>query len=309
MIRTVCLNPSIDKTAQVPNFRIDLVNRITDLRTDAGGKGINVSKVVHELGGKTAAYALLAGDTGHRLERLVIDAGIALVAQYVEGETRTNLKVVDTEGHTNTDINEPGPLVGEADLQALLDRLLADVEPTDTVVLAGSVPKGAPVDVYATWITAIKARGAKVFLDADGAVFEAVIAAGPTMVKPNDHELSGLVGRELTGVAEIAAAAREVMAQGVEWVTVSMGGAGALFVTPERTLRAISPKVEVGSTVGAGDSVVAAIAYAGDEGMGLEDTIALSMATGSATVMQSGTQAAPRALIDSLVPKVTIEEL
>ena len=309
MIRTVCLNPALDKTAQVPNFRLDAVSRITELRIDAGGKGINVSKVIKELGGTSIAYALLAGDAGRSLQRMVEDSGIEVIAQYVDGETRTNLKVVDAELHTNTDINEPGPVVAEADFQALLDRLVADIQPGDTVVLAGSVPLGAPVDIYATWIKACKAAGAKVFLDADGAVFDAAIPAGPTMVKPNDHELSGLVGRELTDINEIDAAARELMARGVEWVTVSMGGAGALFVTPQTSLRAISPKVKVGSTVGAGDSVVAAIAYAGDQGLSLEETIRLSMATGSANVMQSGTQAAPRDLVDSLIDKVRIESL
>lgn len=309
MIRTVCLNPALDKTAQVSGFTLDRVNRITDLRVDAGGKGINVSKVIKELGGTSVAYALLAGNTGRTIERMVTDAGIDVVAHYVEGETRTNLKVVDADNHTNTDINEPGPDVTAADLKALLDRLVADIVEGDTVVLAGSVPAGAAVDTYAEWIAACKAAGAKVFLDADGAVFDAALSAGPTMVKPNDHELSGLVGRTLTDIHEIDAAAREVMARGVEWVTVSMGGAGALFVTPDQSLRAISPKVKVGSTVGAGDSVVAAIAYAGDEGLSLEETIRLSMATGSANVMQSGTQAAPRELVDSLIDKVLIESI
>ncbi len=309
LIRTVCLNPALDKTVQVPDFKLDAVSRITEMRVDAGGKGINVSKVIKELGGNSVAYALLAGNAGAQLERMVKDAGIEVVAQYAEGETRTNLKVVDAVNHTNTDINEPGPVVTDADLTALLDRLVADIEEGDTVVLAGSIPAGAPVDTYATWTKACKEAGAKVFLDADGAVFDAALDAGPTMVKPNDHELSGLVGRTLSDIGEIAAAAREVMARGVEWVTVSMGGAGALFVTPERVLRAISPKVKVGSTVGAGDSVVAAIAYAGDEGLSLEDTINLSMATGSANVMQSGTQAAPRELVDSLIDKVGIEEV
>lgn len=309
MIRTVCLNPALDKTAQIPNFRLDAVSRIAQLRVDAGGKGINVSKVVRELGGNTVAYALLAGDAGRALERMVTASGIDLKAHYVAGETRTNLKVVDPELHTNTDINEPGPEVSADDLQALLDLLVADIVAGDTVVLAGSLPKGAPVDTYATWVGACKAAGAKVFVDADGAVLDAAIDAGPTMVKPNDHELSGMVGRELADLHEIDAAAREIMARGVEWVTVSMGGAGALFVTPQESLRAISPKVKVGSTVGAGDSVVAAIAYAGDEGLSLADTIRLSMATGSANVMQSGTQAAPRELIDSLIDKVGIEAL
>ncbi len=309
MIRTVCLNPALDKTVQVPDFKIDAVSRITESRIDAGGKGINVSKVIRELGGTSVAYALVAGAAGRKLEEGVRAAGIDLVAQHIEGETRTNLKVVDSLNHTNTDINEPGPKVRQVDLDELLARLISDIEEGDTVVLAGSLPSGAPVDTYASWTAACKVAGARVFLDADGAVFNAAIEVGPTLVKPNDHELAQVVGRRLSDIHQIEEAAHELMEGGVGYVVVSMGGEGALFVAPDKTVRAHSPKVKVGSTVGAGDSVVAAIAYALDTGLSLEDTIRLSMATGAANVMQSGTQAAPRELVDSLINQVTMEEL
>ncbi|MBQ9059363.1 MAG: 1-phosphofructokinase [Atopobiaceae bacterium] len=309
MIRTVCLNPAIDKTVQVPAFTLDAVNRIADIRVDAGGKGINVSKVVKELGGQTKAYALLAGDAGKSIARMVEAMGIELAYIEAAGETRTNLKIVDGELHTNTDLNEPGPVVRQTELDSLLDLLLSDIEEGDIVVLAGSLPKGAPKDTYASWTTACKQAGAQVFLDADGEVLDAGISAGPTMIKPNDHELAGLVGRELNSLSEIEAAARELIDRGLGWVTVSMGGEGALFVLPDKSYRATSPKVEVGSTVGAGDSVVAALAYADNAGLSLEDSIRLAVATGSANVSMSGTQAAPRSLVDSLLSQVGIEEL
>ena len=309
MIRTVCLNPAIDKTIQVPGFKLDAVNRVTELRSDAGGKGINVSKVIKELGGQSKAYAILAGDAGKTIANMIAAMGIDLISVESEGETRTNTKIVDQELHTNTDVNEPGPQVTEAQLSELLDRLIADIEPGDTVVLAGAIPAGAPIDTYGTWVKACKDAGAKVFLDADGEVLSKGIDAGPSMIKPNDIELSGMVGRDLDTLEKIDAAAREIMAGGVEWVTVSMGGEGALFVTPEKTYKASSPKVKVGSTVGAGDSVVAAIAYAQDEGLDIIETIKLAVATGSANVSMSGTQAAPRDLVDSLIDQVGITEL
>ena len=309
MIRTVCLNPAIDKTIQVPNFTLDAVNRVTELRADAGGKGINVSKVIKELGGQSVAYAILAGDAGKTIANMVEAAGIDVVSVESEGETRTNTKIVDQELHTNTDVNEPGPKVTDAQLTELLDRLVADIVPGDTVVLAGSIPAGTAIDTYGTWVKACKDAGAKVFLDADGEVLAKGIEAGPSMIKPNDIELSGMVGRELDTLEKIDSAAREIMAGGVEWVTVSMGGEGALFVTPEKTYKASSPKVKVGSTVGAGDSVVAAIAYAQDEGLDIIETIKLAVATGAANVSMSGTQAAPRTLVDSLIDQVGITEL
>jgi len=309
MIRTVCLNPAIDKTIQVPNFKLDSVNRVTELRADAGGKGINVSKVVKELGGESVAYAILAGDAGNTIKHMLTSMGIEVVSVEVEGETRTNTKIVDQELHTNTDVNEPGPVTTVEDLNKLLDLLVADIEEGDTVILAGSIPAGAPVDTYATWVEACTKAGAKVYLDADGEVLDQGISAGPSMIKPNDIELSGMVGRALDTLDKINDAAREIMRRGVEWVTVSMGGEGALFVTPEKTYKASSPKVKVGSTVGAGDSVVAAIAYAQDKGLDIIDTIKLAVATGSANVSMEGTQAAPRELVDSLVDQVGIEEL
>ncbi|MDI9589895.1 MAG: 1-phosphofructokinase [Acidobacteriota bacterium] len=309
MIRTVCLNPAIDKTIQVPGFTLDAVNRVTELRADAGGKGINVSKVVKELGGCSRAYAILAGDAGKAIRSMVEAMGIEVTSVDVAGETRTNTKIVDQRLHTNTDVNEPGPVTTADDLTALLDMLVADIDEGDTVILAGSIPAGAPVDTYATWVAACKAAGAKVFLDADGEVLDQGISAGPTMIKPNDHELSGMVGRDLDTLEKIDAAAREIMGRGVEWVTVSMGGEGALFVTPEKTYKASSPKVKVGSTVGAGDSVVAAIAFAQEEGLDIIETIRLAVATGAANVSMEGTQAAPRALVDSLVDQVGIREL
>ena len=309
MIRTVTLNPAIDKTIQVPNFTLDAVNRVTELRADAGGKGINVSKVVKELGGQSVAYAILAGDAGRTIKSMVEAMGIEVKAVEVEGETRTNTKIVDQALHTNTDVNEPGPATTEADFKALLDILVADIEEGDTVILAGSIPAGAAIDTYATWIKACKEAGAKIFLDADGKALDYGISAGPTMIKPNDIELSGMVGRELDTLQKIDEAAREIMDRGVEWVTVSMGGEGALFVTPEKTYKASSPKVKVGSTVGAGDSVVAAIAYAQDNDLDIIETIKLAVATGAANVSMEGTQAAPRTLVDSLIDQVGIEEL
>lgn len=120
MIRTVCLNPAIDKTIQVPGFTIDAVNRVTELRADAGGKGINVSKVVKELGGQSKAYAILAGEAGKTIKGMVEAMGIEVVSVDVAGETRTNTKIVDQELHTNTDVNEPGPQVTEADRKSVV---------------------------------------------------------------------------------------------------------------------------------------------------------------------------------------------
>lgn len=306
MIYTVTLNPALDKTATVPRLAVDEVNRIADLRQDPGGKGINVSKVVSELGGRSRALALLGGPTGAKVEGMLAEAGIDVWAFEAAGETRTNLKLVDPELDTHTDVNEPGPTAVPETLASMLDALVGAVTPGDVVVLSGSLPKGAPVDTYATWGTACAEEGAKVFLDADGDALARGLESLPYLAKPNEVELGRICGRPLDDEDEILSEARALVGRGVGRVVVSMGGAGSIVVDGERALLARSPRVPVGSTVGAGDSVVAALAYAEEEGMPLEDAVRLAMATGAANVMQSGTQAAPRAVVEDLLDKVVI---
>lgn len=309
MIYTVTLNPALDKTATVENLRLDFVNRISELRVDPGGKGINVSKVVKELGSTSVAYALLAGNTGATIKNMLDELGVSCEVLEVPGETRANLKIKDPINKTNTDINEPGPEVTDEQLNGMLERLAAKVGTGDIVVLSGSLPRGAATGTYRTWVTALKAAGARVYLDADGDKLAAGIEAKPDLIKPNEIELGAMFGRTLDADGEVASAARELIDGGLDRVMVSMGGAGALYVTKDVTVKASPVKVRVGSTVGAGDSVVAALAYAEDTGLGLEETMRLAMATGAANVMQSGTQAAPRDLIDSLVDKVQVTQL
>lgn len=309
MIYTVTLNPALDKTVEIPGMALDTVNRITAMRTDPGGKGINVSKVIAKLGGDSVALALLGGGTGRAIADALEEMGLRCELQFVEGETRTNLKVVDPVNHTNTDLNEPGISVTPAVLDGLLDRLIGLLQPGDLVVLSGSLPKGAPGDTYYTWVARCKEAGAKVFLDADGALLAEGLRAAPDLVKPNQDELSRLVGHPLETVEALAGAAGALLADGVQKVVVSMGGKGALYVTRDTVLYAEGLKVPVGSTVGAGDSVVAALAVAETQGLSLEDTVRLSTATGAANVMCSGSQAAERSVIEELMPQVVFHRL
>ena len=299
MIYTVTLNPALDKTVEIPSLTVDAVNRITTMRTDPGGKGINVSKVISKLGGKSIAAGILGGDTGRAILSALEDMGLATCFHFVDGETRTN-----------TDINEPGVTVSEEILDKLLSVLTDKVVEGDIVVISGSMPKGSPKDTYYTWTKAFSAKGAKVILDADGDLLRAGLKASPYLIKPNNHELSALVGRTLKTPEELAETARELMKEySIAKIVVSMGGDGALYVTPDETIYAEGLKVPVGSTVGAGDSVVAALAAAEESGMSLEDTVCLSTACGAANVMCSGTQAAEYEVIESLIPRVVFHRI
>lgn len=309
MIITVTLNPALDKTVEIPDFSLDAVNRITAMRTDPGGKGLNVSKVIAKLGGTSTVVGVLGGTTGRRIADAMDALDIACQFTFVEGETRTNLKVIDPARHTNTDLNEPGLTVDQETLDHMRDALVAAIRPGDIVVLSGSLPKGAPADTYGSWTAACRTAGARVFLDADGEPLAHGLAAKPYLAKPNNHELSRLTGRALETADDLLAAARTLIADGVERVVVSMGGDGALFVSANRAYRAEGLRVPVGSTVGAGDSMVAALAYAAEQGMADADTVRLAVATSAANVMCSGSQAAERSAVDELLPHVVFHEI
>ena len=307
MIYTVTLNPALDKTAEIPSVTLDRVNRIAKLRTDPGGKGINVSKVIQKLGGTSIACCILGGHTGELILSSLKEMGVETYCAWEKGETRTNLKIVDPVNHTNTDINEPGLVVTGETLDGLREDLADRITEGDIAVLSGSLPKGAPEDTYRIWTACLSQKGAKVFLDADGGRLRCALAAAPFLIKPNQYELSELMGRELTSVPELKAAARELIAQyGICRVVVSMGSKGALYVSLRECIYARGLKVPVGSTVGAGDSVVAALAYAMEKGLGFAEAARLSAAAGAANVMCSGSQAAEYAVIEGLLPRVEL---
>lgn len=309
MIFTVTLNPALDKTVVIPDCSINTVNRITEIRSDPGGKGINVSKVIASLGRESTAFALLAGNTGRAISDAVDSLGLKNEFIYTEGETRTNLKIVDPVRHTNTDLNEPGVRVDSDLLDLLLGRLTAMLHQGDIVIISGSLPPGAPGNTYSSWITQCKALGAKTFLDADGALLADGISAVPFLVKPNKDELSKLAGRTLGSEKEYISAADKLIEYGIQKAVISLGAEGILYVSETEVIRSDGIRVPVGSTVGAGDSVVAAFAVAEAEGMSAEDSVRLASATGAANVMCSGSQAAEFRTIESLLGLVKLHRL
>lgn len=309
MIYTITLNPALDKTVTISGFCPNTINRITGVRTDPGGKGINVSKVIHALGRNSVAFALLAGNTGRAIQDAVNQLGIACEFFFTEGETRTNLKVVDPVNHTNTDINEPGFVVTPEILDTILDRLTEMLHPDDIVFFSGTLPPGAPENTYSTWIRRCKECGAKTFFDADGALLVDGISAVPYLIKPNNNELSGFVGRRLTSHEEFISAADALIDRGIDKAVVSLGADGILYISKNEVIYSEGISVPVGSTVGAGDSLAAAFAVAEEEHMSTEDAVTLASAVGAANVMCSGTQAADYETVKSLLGRVRLHKL
>lgn len=309
MIYTVTLNPAIDKTVVIENFQAGTVNRVGAVREDAGGKGINVSKCLKKLGAESVAAMILAGSAGRRLEEMLQELSIPALPVWTEGESRTNLKIIDPAQKENTDINEPGPVVSEALLERLKEKLGATIQPGDLVILSGSLPAGADRGLYGMWTAYFRSLGACVYLDADGAPMQAGLKAVPYMIKPNNDELAALLGRPALTMEEMRTEGKRLLDTGIREIVISLGGDGALFISADGCYYAESLKVPVKSTVGAGDSVVAAMAYSQANHLNREERIRLSIAMGAASVMQSGTQPPEAGLVWELARQVKLEKL
>ena len=260
MIYTITLNPAIDKAVVVENFRTDEVNRVVRIQQDPGGKGINVSNMLKKLHGHSIAVMIAGGHNGQLLEGMLDNMQVQYKSIPCEGETRINIKVFDPIQKTFTDINEPGPNIGEVELKAIYTFLDDNLKENDLVTLAGSIPEGVPTDIYAQWIRLAKGKGAKVILDASGEALSKGIEAQPFLIKPNQEELEAYFEGVFKTDADLAQCGKLLTAKGISHVVVSQGANGSMLITGDRVGKISPLSVTVKSTVGAGDSMVAAIA-------------------------------------------------
>ena len=309
MIVTVTMNPAIDKTVDIERLERGGLNRISHVELDAGGKGINVSKTISELGGKSIATGFIAGNTGKIIQSVMNEWNIENDFIEVSGETRTNTKVFEKTGEL-TELNEPGPVVEEKDVKALLDKLESYAKEDTLFVLAGSTPRGVEKDIYRQMIERVHRKGAKVLLDADGELFTKALEAGPDIIKPNRVELEQYAGMDyVASEQELLQVATKLMEKGIETVAVSMGKSGAIFLKENYKVKCQGLKVKAHSTVGAGDAMVAALSYSWDQKMSDEDMVKMCMAVSAGAVTTIGTKPPSREVVDSLIEQVTIEHI
>ncbi len=264
MILTVTMNPSIDTRYQLDKLIIDDVNRVTPEKT-AGGKGLNVSRVLLQLGDDVLATGLLGGHMGAYMAELMDADGVKNDFVPIAGETRICLNILH-EGN-QTELLESGPQIAPAELEAFTVKFAELAAKADVVTLSGSLPRGVDAGYYAELVKIAEEAGAKVLLDTSGASLEAALEsdAKPELVKPNLTEINGLLGTSFT--TDDVDALREALAAdgrfaGIPWVVVSMGAAGSVGFHEGRAFRAKTPAIEAVNATGSGDSTIAGFAHA-----------------------------------------------
>lgn len=286
---TVTLNPSLDRTLDTDGLSVGEVNRALRTHLDAGGKGINVSRGLHQHGVPTVAVFPVGGPDGQVLVSELAASGVPIHPVPIAGAIRSNVTLTEADGAT-TKINAPGPRLSAAELDAILDAVVQEIDRgARAVIAAGSLPDGVPASFLSRLAAVAAERGVAYAVDTSGApLAEAVAAGGLAVVKPNDDELAELVGRELVTVGDVLDAAREVLAPGNAAVLVSLGAHGALLVTAEGSWWAGGPPLVPLSTVGAGDSTLAG--WLSATGEPPEARLRTAVAWGRAAVLLPGTE-------------------
>jgi 1-phosphofructokinase len=284
VIVTLTLNPSVDRTVEVETLARGEVMRAHGVRVDPGGKGINVSRALatHRL--PTRAVVTVGGAEGEHLVALLRDTGIEILPVRIEGAIRSNITVVEPDG-TTTKFNEPGAELSEDELNAVFAAVKNAVQSADWLVASGSLPPGTPAGVYADLVRSLADSGTSVAVDTSGLALEAVLAAGPTLVKPNREELAEVTGQALLTIDDVVEAASRLRDRGAGAVLASLGADGAVLVDDDGAIHGRTPAVPPLSSVGAGDAMLAGFLAGGGKGA---DALIEGLAWGAAAVLQPG---------------------
>lgn len=303
MIYTVTFNPSIDYVMFVDDFKIDGLNRAQDTNKFAGGKGINVSRVLKTLGVDSTALGFAGGFPGDFIAQTLKDSDIHTDFVQVDEDTRINVKLKTGQ---ETEVNAQGPNVTDAQFQSLLNQIRETTD-NDTVIVAGSVPKSIPSDAYAQIAKITRQTGAQLVVDAEKDLVETVLEYQPLFIKPNKGELEVMFNTSVKNDEDVIKYAKQILEKGAQSVIVSLGGDGAIYVDHQQSIKAVNPKGEVINTVGSGDSTVAGMVAGLATGLSVQDAFKQAVASGTATAFDA--DLATKEAIENIKSQVTISVL
>lgn len=284
---TVTINPAIDHHISIPSFTAGAVNRVQSSQLDPGGKGVNVASYLSDFGQQATVTGFLGADNDAIFRRFFDEKGIEDRFVRIAGQTRTGVKIVDDVRRQTTDINFPGPTPTSDDIDHLFAALTELAGAREWFVLAGSVPGGISPGIYREMVAML--AGKRVLLDTSGEGLRQAVEARPWLVKPNVSELEELVGEPVDTPAAIVRVARTLIQRhGIASVVVSMGREGAIYVEDQEAVWAVPPAVEVKSTVGAGDAMVAGIVVGKLRGRSLGECARLATAFSTSKIARIG---------------------
>ncbi|MBF4335630.1 1-phosphofructokinase [Vibrio anguillarum] len=303
---TITLNPALDLTGSLDVLNVGSVSLVKQGSLHAAGKGVNVAKVLSDLGAKVTVTGFLGRDNQELFCQLFDQMAAIDEFVRVDGATRINVKLVEKSGEVS-DINFPGvevtPLAIEQ-FERTLERLAAD---HDYFVLAGSLPQGISPALCASWIEKLHSMGKKVLFDSSRDALKAGLDAKPWLIKPNDEELSQFVGRELHTPEQCQAAAAQLAEKGIENIVVSMGANGVMWLNQHQWLHAKPPRMQVVSTVGAGDTLVAGLCWGHMQQMEKTELLTFATALSALAVTQVGVGMSNRKQLETLQQQIQLQ--
>lgn len=305
---TVTLNPALDLTGSLEALHTGTVNLIESGSIHPAGKGINVAKVLAELGAEVTVTGLL----GKNNQAVFVDLfnTLQINDQFirVHGDTRINVKIVEKYGQVS-DLNFPGVTISAAEIAEFEQTLFKLAQTHEIFVIAGSLPQGVTPELCASWVEALHKAGKKVFFDSSNQALSAGVNAHPYLVKPNDEELSTLLNLSLTNTDEIKDAAQQLLQQGCENVVISLGGHGVLWLSQDGWLKSKPPKIQVVSTVGAGDTLVAGLCWGELNQWNKSQSLSFATALAALAVSQVGVGVEDIEQVKTLQKEIHITEL
>lgn len=308
MITTITLNTAIDKAYVVKDFAKNNVTRVDKCTNTAGGKGLNVSKVIKLCKEDIIATGFVGGHAGAYIEDLLKEFDITTDFVHTKSETRTCINILASDG-SSTEFLEPGAPVTSDEVAKLYKKIEDLIDKSDVVTISGSVPSGVENTIYADFIKLIKEKGKKVILDTSGALLVNGIKACPTLIKPNIDELEALLGVKINSQEEIISAAKKLHETGIEYVVISLGKDGALLVSKEGVFHGKPPKITPVNTVGCGDSMVGAFAVALAKKLPIKEALSFAIAVSAANALTMATGSFLFEDMEKLLPNVTITSL
>ena len=309
MITTVTMNASVDKRYLVNNISVNEVNRVQEVKNSAGGKGLNVARVLSLLGEEVIATGILGGYNGEYFKSLVNDDKIKLMFSKMQGETRCCINIIDTSTNKSTELLESGSSVCASELVDFLYDYERAIVKSQVVVISGSLPKGVPTDFYRKLIDLAKLKEKKVIVDTSKQALKNAILSKPTVIKPNINELQELFEKDIKSFEDIVEASECLYSQGIEIVVISMGKDGALVKCSEGVFYSKIPTIKVVNTVGCGDSMVAGLALGLLRKYKIQDTMKYAAAASVANAMTMDTGSINKHDFDELLPMISVDKI